>query len=127
MSSERPMSLLKFAFLIGISFFATAAAAQTVGAASELRQDAPVRVQTSFNFFVPGPTGDSEEAQKLRDNARRSIYEMAAHECAMLREILAKDGRMQSISTNIGRQQFGPQQQDGFSVNGSMDLQIILK
>jgi hypothetical protein len=116
----------RVALIVGISLFANAAVAQTVGLASELRQDAPVRVQTSFNFFVAGPSGDSEEAQKLRDNARRSIYEMAAHECALLREILAKDCRMQSINSNIGRQ-FGPQQQEGFSVNGSMDFQITLK
>lgn len=120
------MSPFRCAFVVGASLFATAAVAQTVSQAPALRQDAPVRVQTSFNFFVPGPTGESEEARKLRDNARRSVYEMAAHECDLLRETLAKDCRMQSISTNIGRQ-YGPQQQDGFAVNGSMDFQITLK
>ncbi len=83
-------------------------------------------MQTSFNFFVLGPTGDSEEARKLREDARRSVYEMAARECDLLRATLAKDCRMQLISTNIGRQ-YGPQQQDGFTVNGSMDFQITLK
>ena len=75
------MSPFRLAFVAGLSLSATAAVAQTVGEVPALRQDAPVRVQTSFNFFVAGPTGDSEDAQKLRDNARRSVYEMAAHEC----------------------------------------------
>jgi hypothetical protein len=73
-----------------------------------------------------GPTGEGEEAQKLRDRARRIIYEMAAHECDLLREILAKDCRMESINSNIGRQ-MGQQQQEGYNINGSMNFQITLK
>lgn len=100
--------------------------AQTVGQASGQRQETPVHVQTSFNFFVPGPSGESEEAKKSRDNARRAIYEMAAHECDLLREVLAKDCRLEAVSSNVGRQ-FGAQQQDGYTVNGSMNLQITVK
>jgi hypothetical protein len=65
-------------------------------------------------------------AQKLRDRARRMVYEMAAHECDLLREVLAKDCRMESVNSNITRQQYG-QQQEGFSVNGSMSFQTTLK
>jgi hypothetical protein len=108
------------------------AAAQTPGqrivieqAGSGSRQEGSVRVQSTINFFVSGPTGESEEAQKLRDRARRTIYEMAAHECDMLREVLAKDCRMESVNSNINRQ-FG-QQQEGYTVNGSMNFQITLK
>jgi hypothetical protein len=86
------------------------------------RQEGLVRVQSSINFFVVGPTGESDEAQKLRDRARRMIYEMAARECDLLREVLAKDCRMEAIN-----RQFGQQQQEGFSVNGSMNLQVTLK
>jgi hypothetical protein len=107
--------------------FAVPVCAQTVGQGSGQRQEASVRVQTSFNFFVPGPGGDSEEAQKVRDKARRSVYEMAARECEMLREILARECRMESISSNIGRQQMGQPQAEGYSVNGSANFQIILK
>ena len=92
---------------------------------SGLRQEGFVRVQSSVNFFVPGPTGDGEDAQKLREGTRRTIYEMAAHECDLLREVLAKDCRMESVSSNITRQ-FG-QQQEGFSVNGSTSFQITVK
>ncbi|MDU6320375.1 hypothetical protein, partial [Bradyrhizobium sp.] len=76
-----------------------------------------------MNFFVAGPTGDGDEAQKLRDRARRTVYEMAARECDLLREVLAKDCRMESVSTNINRQ-YGQQQQEGFNVNGAMNFQI---
>src|SRR4051812_20697942 len=66
-----------------------------------------------------GRTGaDSNEHQFLRrrtdrrrrgsaeiaDKARRTVYEMAARECDLLREVLAKDCRMESVNNNIGRQ-----------------------
>jgi|SRR2546421_3023240 len=90
------------------------------------RQEGWVRIQSNINFFVAGPTGESEEAQKLRDRARRAVYEMAARECDLLREVIAKDCRMESVSNNINRQ-FGNQQQEGFTITGSMSFQITLK
>jgi hypothetical protein len=90
------------------------------------RQEGMVRIQTSINFFVSGPTGEGEDAQKLRDRAQRTVYEMAARECDLLREVLAKDCRMESLTLNVGRQ-FGQQPQDGYNVNGSMSFQITLK
>lgn len=122
------MSFRKTALVVTVLACAAAPAlAQTMGQSSGLRQDAPVRIQTSFNFFVPGPGGDSDEAQKARDKARRSIYELAARECDLLREVLAKDCRLESVNSNIGRQQFGPQQPDGYTVNGNVSLQITVK
>ena len=93
---------------------------------SPSRQEGQVRIQSNINFFIAGPSGESEEAQRLRDRARRLVYEMAAHECDLLREVLARDCRMESVNVNIGRQ-FGQQQQEGYTVNGSMSLQITLK
>jgi hypothetical protein len=90
------------------------------------RQEGWVRIQSTINFFVAGPTGESEEAQKLRDRARRAVYEMAARECDLLRDVIAKDCRMESVSNNINRQ-FGNQQQEGFTITGSMSFQITLK
>lgn len=90
------------------------------------RPENSVRVQSSINFFVAGPTGESDEAQKLRDRARRLVYEMAGRECSLLREVLAKDCRLELVNTNINRQ-FGQQQQEGFNINGSMSLQITQK
>ena len=40
---------------------------------------------------------------------------------------LAKDCRLESVSTNISRLSYGPQQPEGFNVNGSMSYQITLK
>jgi hypothetical protein len=91
------------------------------------RQEGFVRVQSNINLFMPGPTGDGEDAQKLRDRARRVIYEMAARECDLLREVLAKDCRLEAVNNNLNRQNYGSQQPDGYTVNGSMTLQITLK
>jgi hypothetical protein len=90
------------------------------------RQEGSVRVQSTVSLFMAGPTGDGEEAQKLRDRARRGVYEMAGRECDLLREVLAKDCRLESVTSNMNRQ-FGQQQQEGFNVSGSMSLQITLK
>jgi len=123
---ESPMSSFRVAVVAVVSLLAAPAAAQTVGQAAGPRQDAPVRIQTSVSFFAAGPTGDSEDAQKSRDGARRSIYDMAARECGLLRESLAKECRLESVSINIGRQ-FGSQQPEGYTVSGSMSFQITLK
>jgi hypothetical protein len=97
-------------------------------AAQMPRQPEIARIQNNISFFVPGATGDSAEAQKSRDAARRSIYEMAAHECDVLREVFAKDCRLESVNVNIGvNRQFGQQQQEGYTVNGSMSYQITPK
>jgi hypothetical protein len=118
---------------VGLLLLAAPVIAQTPGqrivveqSGGSPRQEGSVRVQTSINFFVSGPTGEGEEAQKLRDRARRTIYEMAARECDLLREVLARDCRMEAVNSNISRQ-FGQQQQEGFNINGSMNFQITLK
>jgi hypothetical protein len=120
------MSALKIALAAGVSLMANSANAQMVG---QLHPDAPVRIQTSVNFFVAGPMGDSEEAQKSRDAARRSVYEMAGRECALLRDVIAKECRIESISINIGNvgRPYAAQQPEGYTVNGSMNFQIIAK
>jgi hypothetical protein len=119
---------------LGLLFLIAPALAQTPGqriileqSSGSPRQEGLVRVQSSINFFLSGPTGEGEEAQKLRDRARRIIYEMAAHECDLLREVLAKDCKMEAVNSNINRQFGQQQQQEGYNVNGSMNFQITLK
>jgi len=64
----------------------------------------PIRVQVGVNFFLPGTTVEGEEAWKLRERARRTIYEMANRECALLLEIWrANAGSRRSTSTSTGR------------------------
>jgi hypothetical protein len=122
-----------FTTLSAAILLAGSAAAQNTGSRIILesatpvpRQEGSVRVQSNINLFLPGPTGEGDASQALRDRARRMIYEMAAHECDLLRELLAKDCRLESINTNINRQ-WGPQQPEGYNVGGSMSLQITLK
>jgi hypothetical protein len=118
---------------IGLLFLVAPAFAQTPGqriiveqSGGSSRQEGLVRVQSSINFFIAGPTGEGDEAQKLRERARRAVYEMAARECDLLREVLAKDCRMESVTSNINiNRQYG-QQQEGFNINGSMSFQITL-
>jgi hypothetical protein len=128
------ISFKPFAFAgAGLLFSLAPAAAQTPGQrvvveqiGAGQRQEGSVRVQANVSFFVTGATGDSEEAQKAREKAQRTVYQMAARECDLLREVLAKDCRMESINSNVGRQ-FGQQQQEGYTVTGSMSFQITLK
>jgi len=109
---------------VGLLLVIAPATAQSLG-----QQGNPVRVQNSISFFVATPSDNDEEIQKLRERADRTIYEMAARQCDLLRQTLAKDCRLESVNTNInGRQSFRPQQQpEGFTVNASMSFQITLK
>ncbi len=84
-------SRILFAACASVMLMTSATAQAPLFQEGRSRQDGSVRVQSSLNFFVPGPTGDSEEAQKLREKARRMIYETAARECDLLKETLAKD------------------------------------
>ena len=96
------MNLSRLAYAVGmLMLVATPSLSQQANA---VRQDAPVRVQSSINFFVHGPSGDGEEAQRLRDKARRTVYEMAARECDLVREVFARECRLESVNVNIGRQ-----------------------
>jgi hypothetical protein len=94
------------------------------------RQEGTVRVQSTISYFVPGPTDDGEVAQKLRDRARRQIYDTASRECDVLKETLASTCRMENITSNLNvtsRQYGNSGQQEGFTINGSMSYQITLK
>jgi hypothetical protein len=64
------------------------------------RREEPVRIQVSINSFFPGSTGESDDAIKLRERVRRSIYEMAAGECGLVQQVLAKTCRLESVNVN---------------------------
>lgn len=94
------------------------------------RQEGVVRVSSNISFFVPGPTDDSESAQKLRDRARRQVYETAARECGVLLETMAATCRLENVNSNLNvtsRQYSNANQIEGFTINGSMSYQITLK
>ena len=91
----------------------------------------PIRVQISVNFFVPGPTNDGKQSTALRDRASRAIYDLATHECAVLREVLADDCRLENVNVNITvnhpPQQLGGQPTEGFQVGGTLGYRISQK
>ena len=89
------------------------------------RRAEPVRVQLAINFFVPGPTNDGEEATKIRDRARRAIYEMAWRECTLLEDTIAAECRLESINVNLNRQ--AGQQTEGFTASGQLGFRIAPK
>jgi hypothetical protein len=63
----------------------------------------------------------AREASALRDRAERIVYEMAGKECDVLRDVLAKDCRRETITSNLHRQT--GQAAEGYNVS----LQITLK
>lgn len=85
-----------------------------------------VRVQSSVNMFIPGPSGESDAATQLRDKARRAIYEMAARECGIVEDVLAKTCRLEAINVSINRQP-GSGMGEGYMVGGNMTMVITLK
>lgn len=91
-------------------------------------QEGSIRIQSSLNFFLPGPNGDGDEAQKVRERGRAIIYDTAAHECELLLKNLAKDCRLETVNASVnGQRQFNPQQPEGYNVSGTMALRITLK
>ncbi|CCE08333.1 conserved exported hypothetical protein [Bradyrhizobium sp. STM 3843] len=89
------------------------------------RREEPIRIQVSVNLLFPGPAGESEEAVKLRERARRSVYEMAAGECALVEQVLAKTCRLESVSVSLNRQSGGPA--EGYVAAGNFVLRTTLK
>ena len=96
----------------------------TVAPGQPDRRGDQVRVQVGVNFFVPGPTNDSEEAAKIRDRARRAVYEMAGRECALLEDTIAAECRLESVNVTINRQSG---QVEGFTVSGQLGFRITRK
>jgi hypothetical protein len=89
------------------------------------RREDQVRIQVAINSFFPGPTGESDDAIKLRERVRRSIYEMAAGECGLVQQVLAKTCRLESVNVSLNRQLNG--QVDGYTASGNFALRITLK
>jgi hypothetical protein len=90
---------------------------------SDRRTD-QIRVQVGINFFVPGPTNDGGDASKLREHARRAIYEMAGRECGLLLDTIAAECRLDSITVNLSRQ---GGQVEGFNAMGQLGFRITPK
>lgn len=125
-------------FLISAAFlgaFAAVASAQTI-VVNPRQPMAPVsaeliRVTIGISTFVTAPPDNSEESLKAQEGGRRMIYELAAHECALLLNVLASDCRIESLNVNVQRapaNQFAAQQRaEGFNLNGNIVFRIAPK
>lgn len=89
------------------------------------RPDAVVRVQLSIQMFVNGPTDESEEAERQRERARRSLYELAGRECNVMRDSIARECRLESVNITFNR--VPNPQTGGYQISGAMGYQITLK
>jgi hypothetical protein len=114
---------------------ATAAPAQTIvinpnrqGMPPPLPATQPIRISLSVNMFVPTPGDDSAQALKAQEDGRKMIYQAAARECDVLRDVIAKDCRLESININVqhvpANQNFNGAKVDGYSINGNIGFQI---
>jgi hypothetical protein len=94
------------------------------GTASDAKGE--IRVNVGMSFFVAGPTDDSEAGVKAQEQARRAIYESAARECEVLRAVIARDCRLESININVNRN-YGNQGRQGFNASGNFAFHVTLK
>ena len=85
-----------------------------------------IRAQVTVSFFVPGAVNSSEASMKAQEQARRSLYESAAHECDVLRAVLASECRLESLGVNINRM-FGQPQNEGFTATGNFTFKLTPK
>jgi hypothetical protein len=99
---------------------------ERIGVSPSETRGQQVRVQTSINLFMPGPSGEGDAATQLRDRARRAIYEMAARECGLVEDVMAKTCRLEAINVNINRQ-MGSGMGEGYMVGGNITMMITLK
>jgi hypothetical protein len=118
-------------WLVSLALLATPAAAQhsTVierpVAPAPAEQGQQIRVNITLNMFVPGPVGTTEQLLAAQERARRAMYEMAVRECAVLRDVIANECRIEGVTVNISRHP--GQQPDGFTVGGNFNFRITLK
>jgi len=89
--------------------------------------DGQAHITLNTDRFVPAPSNTSEQASKAEADGRRMIYDLAGHECGILRDTIASECRIQSININILRlpaSQNSAPRPDGFNVNASIVLRI---
>lgn len=92
----------------------------------------PVRISLGINMFVPTPDNDPTQMLKAQEDGRKLVYQAAASECGVLRDVLAKDCRLESININVqhvpANQNFnGGAKVDGYNINGSVNFEIAPK
>jgi hypothetical protein len=123
---RQPRNILQVLLpVVIVAFTPGLTSAQDRGDVNADRREEQVRIQVSVSSFFAGPTGDSDDALKLREHIRRSIYEMAAGECGLVQQVLAKTCRLESVNLNLNRQPNG--QVDGYMASGNFALRVTQK
>jgi hypothetical protein len=109
---------VSFVFLIGTTLSASAQSNQD-------RRPDTVRVQVSVSYTLPLPAGE-DNVLKIQEDARRSLYLVADKECAILRETIAAECRIENINVNVNRVRHVPQPET-ITANASMTYRVQLK
>jgi hypothetical protein len=84
-----------------------------------------VQVQVAVGLTIPNPGGNGELSLQAQERARRAIYQVAAHECELLRSVIANDCRLQSLNVAVNPQ-YGAQAGE-MPATGNFSLSISLK
>jgi hypothetical protein len=114
--------------------FAGAAAAQDNPVRMVIQQSSPspdgaqVRVNVAMSV-VMGASGLGDQAVQAQEQARRKAYELAAHECAVLRDTIANECHIESINVSANRYQgsYSTSRPENYSVGVNAVYRITLK
>jgi hypothetical protein len=112
---------VRFVFLFATAWFATA----PVASAQSNQDRQMVRVQVSVSYTLPVPAGE-DSVLKAQEDARRSLYLVADKECALLRETIAAECKIESINVNVNRVRHIPNPET-ITANASMTYRVQLK
>jgi hypothetical protein len=91
------------------------------------KQPDATRVQVSVSFFIDDDAKDIAKSTKLAEETRQKFYEMAGHECELLKSTVASECKLDNVSININRQQNYAQKREGFTATGMFVYRISPK
>jgi hypothetical protein len=113
--------MIRFVSIFFLLLMPLSASAQS----NQERRPETVRVQVSVSYTVPGPAGE-DDALKVQENARRALYLVADKECAILRETIAAECKIENINVNVNRVRHVPNPET-ITANASMTYRVQLK
>ena len=74
----------------------------------------------------PARAGEGEAGDAVARPRAQLIYQMAARECGMLEDVLARTCRLEAINVSLNRQP-GTGMGDGYMVGGNFTMVVTLK
>ena len=79
-------------------------------------QGALPRIQVQMNVTQRVTSDGVEEQRRVEESVRRSLYEMAMNECAIISSVFKTGGRLAALNVNSNAQQ---PNQNNYFVNGN--------